>query len=134
MSKPVQLSKAASISSAVGDDHWITATLFSVVLQKPLSNGYTRSVGGLGKYDHVTPVLRDTLHWLPIQQRIEFKVASTCNTPLRLDCSDPKTQIRPVIHENTQGQCYHVTRRLSTDSAQSRGEPQHVGPISCFSS
>jgi len=30
---------------------------------------------GSHKYDHVTPVLRDTLHWLPIEQRIEFKVA-----------------------------------------------------------
>jgi len=38
-------------------------------------NVATRLVGGHGKYDHVTPVLRDTLHWLPIQQRIEFKVA-----------------------------------------------------------
>ena len=38
-------------------------------------NAAARLVGGLGKYDHVTPVLRDTLHWLPIQQRIEFKVA-----------------------------------------------------------
>jgi len=36
---------------------------------------YYHDVGGLGKYDHVTPVLRDTLHWLPIQQRIKFKVA-----------------------------------------------------------
>jgi len=38
-------------------------------------NAAARLVGGLGKYDHVTPVLRNTLHWLPIQQRIEFKVA-----------------------------------------------------------
>ena len=28
-----------------------------------------------GKYDHIMPVLCDTLQWLPIQQRIEFKVA-----------------------------------------------------------
>jgi len=27
-----------------------------------------RLVGGLGRYDHVTPVLWDTLHWLPIRQ------------------------------------------------------------------
>ena len=38
-------------------------------------NAAARLVGGFGKYDHVTPVLRDTIHWLPIQQRIEFKVA-----------------------------------------------------------
>jgi len=38
-------------------------------------NTAARLVGGLGKYDHIMPVLRDTLHWLLIQQRIEFKVA-----------------------------------------------------------
>ncbi len=26
-------------------------------------------------YDHITPVLRDDLHWLPIEQRITFKIA-----------------------------------------------------------
>jgi len=38
-------------------------------------NAAARLVGGLGKYDHVTPVLRDMLHWLLIQQQLEFKVA-----------------------------------------------------------
>ena len=38
-------------------------------------NAAARLVGGHGKYDHVTAVRRDTLHWLPIKQRIEFKVA-----------------------------------------------------------
>ena len=27
------------------------------------------------KFDHITPVLRDQLHWLPIRQRIDFKIA-----------------------------------------------------------
>ena len=27
------------------------------------------------KFDHITPVLRDELHWLPIRQRIDFKIA-----------------------------------------------------------
>src|SRR6218665_4214608 len=26
------------------------------------------------KYDHVTPLLRDVLHWLPVSLRIEFKI------------------------------------------------------------
>ena len=26
------------------------------------------------KYDSVTPVLRDVLHWLPIKERINFKI------------------------------------------------------------
>jgi len=28
-------------------------------------------------FDHVTPVLRDVLHWLPVPQRTQFKVALT---------------------------------------------------------
>ena len=31
--------------------------------------------GGLVRHDHVTPVLRDKLHWLPITKRNDFKVA-----------------------------------------------------------
>ena len=27
-----------------------------------------------GKFDHVNSVLRDVLHWLPVPQRIQFKV------------------------------------------------------------
>ena len=26
------------------------------------------------KRDHITPILRDQLHWLPVQQRIQFKI------------------------------------------------------------
>ena len=29
---------------------------------------------GLHKYDHITPTLRDRLHWLPMQQRITYKL------------------------------------------------------------
>ena len=34
------------------------------------------------KYDHVTPLLRDW-HWLPVEQRIKFKVAVTVYKCLR---------------------------------------------------
>ena len=33
-------------------------------------------VVGLGKYEHITPVLRDVLHWLPVPHRIQFKTAT----------------------------------------------------------
>jgi len=36
-----------------------------------------RLVVGAGKFDHVTPVLHGVLHWLPVPQRIQFKVAFT---------------------------------------------------------
>ena len=32
-----------------------------------------RLVSGCRKYDHITPVLKD-LHWLPVKQRIQFKI------------------------------------------------------------
>ena len=34
-------------------------------------------VVGAGKFDHITPTLRDVLHWLPVRQRILYKVAAT---------------------------------------------------------
>jgi len=33
-------------------------------------NAAARLVVGVGKFDHVTPVLRDVLHWLSVPQRI----------------------------------------------------------------
>jgi len=40
-------------------------------------NAATHVVVGAGKFDHLTPVLRDVLHWLLVLQRIQFKVALT---------------------------------------------------------
>ena len=39
-------------------------------------NAAARLVTNTRKFDHITPVLRDQLHWLPIRQRIIFK---NCN-------------------------------------------------------
>ena len=38
-----------------------------------IQNSAARLVSGCRKYDHITPVLRD-LHWLPVKQRIDFKI------------------------------------------------------------
>ena len=32
-------------------------------------------ITGIRHFDHITPTLRDTLHWLPISQCITFKIA-----------------------------------------------------------
>jgi hypothetical protein len=40
-----------------------------------VQNAAARLFGGLRKYDHISPILRDKLHWLPIQQRVDFKIA-----------------------------------------------------------
>jgi len=39
-----------------------------------MQNAAVRVVTGAKKFDHITPVLRQ-LHWLPIRQRITFKLA-----------------------------------------------------------
>src|SRR6218665_1382165 len=36
-------------------------------------NSAARLVCNRRKYDHVTPLLRDSLHWLPVPYRIEYK-------------------------------------------------------------
>ena len=38
-------------------------------------NAAERLVIGTGKFSHVTPILRDVLHWLPVQHRISYKIA-----------------------------------------------------------
>jgi hypothetical protein len=39
-------------------------------------NAAARLITNTRKFDHITPVLRDQLHWLPIRQRIIFKIAT----------------------------------------------------------
>ena len=53
-----------------------------------------RMVVGSGKYEHVTPVFRVILHWMPVTARIQFKIAA-----LTFDCTGPvylKQAIWPV--------------------------------------
>ena len=40
-----------------------------------VQNAAARLFGGLRKFDHITPVLRNDLHWLPIKFRIDYKIA-----------------------------------------------------------
>src|SRR6218665_525624 len=37
-------------------------------------NAAARLLCNRRKYDHVTPILRDVLHWLPVPLRVEFKI------------------------------------------------------------
>jgi len=37
----------------------------------------------VGKYNHITPAMRDVLHWLPVPQRILFKIALTAFDSIR---------------------------------------------------
>lgn len=40
-----------------------------------VQNAAARLLGGLRKFDHITPLMRDELHWLPIASRIDYKIA-----------------------------------------------------------
>src|SRR6218665_44395 len=35
-----------------------------------------RLIGRIPKYDHISIYMRDILHWLPAQQRIEYRMAA----------------------------------------------------------
>jgi len=53
-------------------------------------NAAARLITGVGKYSHITPVMQDTLHWLPIEQPIEqrivFKIATLAFDCIRKTC------------------------------------------------
>ena len=36
-----------------------------------------RLIGGVPKFGHISAFMRDVLHWLPVQQRIHYRVSST---------------------------------------------------------
>jgi hypothetical protein len=38
-------------------------------------NAAARLISGHGKFDHITPVLRNNLHWLPVEYRVRYKIA-----------------------------------------------------------
>jgi len=42
-----------------------------------VQNAAARLVTGTRRSDHITPVLRQ-LHWLPVRQRVAFKIAGSC--------------------------------------------------------
>ena len=55
--------------------HLNGATNIVVRRLQSVLNAAARLISNKRKFDHITPVLRDQLHWLPIHQRIEFKIA-----------------------------------------------------------
>ena len=53
----------------------LSRALQSLLNELPvIQNAAVRVVTGAGKFNHITPVLRE-LHWLPVRQRIRFKLA-----------------------------------------------------------
>jgi len=62
---------------------YVTSTSVTRRLQMVL-NSAARMVVGFGKYEHITPVLLDILHWLPVTATMQFKIAAFCCFDLRL--------------------------------------------------
>eukprot|EP00745_Piridium_sociabile_P007701 TRINITY_DN15145_c0_g1_i14.p1 TRINITY_DN15145_c0_g1~~TRINITY_DN15145_c0_g1_i14.p1 ORF type:complete len:248 (-),score=27.37 TRINITY_DN15145_c0_g1_i14:73-816(-) len=60
-------------------------------LQK-VQNHAARLIFRSSKFDHITPLLR-SLHWLPIQQRIFYKVASLCYKSIESSCPQYLTDL-----------------------------------------
>jgi hypothetical protein len=53
-----------------------------------VQNAAARLFGGLAKYDHITPILQNDLHWLPVKYRIDFKIAVLVYNSLRHQVPD----------------------------------------------
>ena len=49
-------------------------------------NAAARLISGVRLYQHITPTLRDTLHWLPVVQRIDYKIAMMAFNCVRGTC------------------------------------------------
>ena len=54
---------------------YCNGVLYTVSRLQMVLNAAARLVVGTGKFSHVTPILRDVLHWLPVQHRISYKIA-----------------------------------------------------------
>jgi len=81
-------------------------------------NAAARFVVGAGKFQHITPVLRNVVHWLPVRQWILYKVAATA-----FDCirgTGPayfKHVCMPVGHTSVllnAATCWFLTPELSS--------------------
>ena len=52
---------------------------------KSILNTSARLECVLHKYDHITPALRDILHWLPMQQRLTYKLCIPTFTEIQAE-------------------------------------------------
>jgi hypothetical protein len=76
-SLPFEAAKAAAfVTSQVDRCNSLLAGSPKCLLDRMQSvlNAAARLLCNRKKYDHVTPLLRDVLHWLPVPQRIEFMI------------------------------------------------------------
>ena len=70
---------------------YCNAVLYGVAVQvtrrlQAVLHAAARLITGARLHEHITPTLRDTLHWLPVAQRIEYKVAIMAFNCVRGTC------------------------------------------------
>jgi len=71
---------------------------FSRAELQGVQNAAARLITGTRKFDHVTPILRE-LHWLPVAQQIQYKIAMLVNKCLRGLAPTYLAELcRPVVH------------------------------------
>jgi len=88
---------------------YVRSTSLSTTRQS-VQNAAARLVTGAQRRDHITPILRQ-LHWLPVRQRVTFKIAV-----LVFQCLTG--QAPAYLADDCQLTSYVSTRRLrSTDTA-----------------
>ena len=76
-----------------------------------VQNAAARLILGLGPRDHVTPSLRD-LHWLPLEQRITFKLCSLMHL---IDTGHSPQYLRELVTSTS-----NIASRSRLRSASSR--------------
>jgi len=68
-------------------------TKLNIAKLQRVQNTLARTVIRLGKYDHITPALKD-LHWLPIEQRITYKL---CTLAYKIKTTNQPTYLRELL-------------------------------------
>ena len=71
-----------------------------------VQNTLALTVIRLGKFDHITPALKD-LHWLPIEQRITYKL---CTLAYKIKTTNQPTYLRELLVD------YEPTRTLRSSA------------------
>ena len=86
--------------------------LYIYILQSVL-NAAARTILQKQKFDSITTSIRDELHWLPIKQRIEYKLSALVFKCLRWTALPYLTEqcvlFQPTSTENDYGHLYEIT-------------------------
>jgi hypothetical protein len=65
-----------------GNSAYAGLSLLNLSKLQTILNAAARLIAGLPKFSHISVFIRDTLHWLPVPQRIEFKILTLMRNSL----------------------------------------------------